>query len=97
MAGRANQQNNVFDGRSEHITFSMGGVKFNEGVILQSVTHVMNDNTRADAMFNLGGEFDYVSFTAGWVSKCGVLKNDTLRVYADDKVVMNMPLKICFQ
>ena len=92
VAGRANQQNNVFDGRSEHITFSMGGVKFNEGVILQSVTHVMNDNTRADAMFNLGGEFDYVSFTAGWVSKCGVLKNDTLRVYADDKVVMNMPL-----
>lgn len=92
VAGRANQQNNVYDGKSEHITFSMGGVKFSEGIILQSVTHVMSSNTRADAMFNLGGEFDYVSFTVGWVSKCGVLKNDTLRVYADDRVVMNMPL-----
>ena len=92
VAGRANQQNNVYDGKSEHITFSMGGEKFSEGIILQSVTHVMNNNTRADAMFNLGGEFDYVSFTTGWVSKCGVLKNDTLRVYADDRIVLNMPL-----
>ena len=84
--------NTVFDGKSEHITFSMGGVRFNEGVILQSSSNIFNDNTRAHAIFNLGGEFDYVSFTAGWVSKCGVLKNDTLRVYTDDKVALEVPL-----
>ncbi len=82
----------LFDGKSDYITFSMGGVKFKEGVILSSSSNVLNDNTGAHAWFNLGGEFDYVSFTVGWLSKCGVLKNDILRVYADDETVLEVPL-----
>lgn len=82
----------VFDGKSEHITFSMGGVRHNEGIVLQSNTNFFNDNTRASALFNLAGEFDYVSFTAGWVGKCGVLKNDTLRVYTDMDIALEVPL-----
>lgn len=92
LAGVNNADKNLFVGKSQHITFSMGGTRFWEGVILQSASNVINDNTMAHAIFNLGGEFDYLSFTVGWVSKCGVLKNDRLKVYADDKVVLDMPL-----
>lgn len=92
VGGGINRDNMVYDGKSDYITFSMGGTKFNEGLILQSTTNVLNDNTRAHAIFNLEGQFDYVSFTTGWISKCGVLKNDTLRVYADDRIVYNYPL-----
>lgn len=92
LTGSSNMEQNLFDGKSTHVTFSMGGTKFYEGFILQSTTHILNDNTRARVHFNLDGEFDYISFTSGWVSKCGVLKNDTLRIYADDEIVFNMPL-----
>ncbi|MBQ7530775.1 MAG: NPCBM/NEW2 domain-containing protein [Paludibacteraceae bacterium] len=92
MAGKSTMGNNLYDGRSQNVTFSMGGTKFWEGFILQSSSTILNDNTGADVAFYLAGEFDYVSFTSGWVSKCGILKNDTLVVYADNKVVLYMPL-----
>lgn len=92
MAGVNDAEKNLYNGKSQHITFSMGGVRFWEGLILQSSTNFFNDNTMAHAIFNLGGEFDYLSFTVGWVSKCGVLKNDRLKIYADDEVVLDMPL-----
>ena len=92
LTGRVSFDDNVFDGRSDYRTFSMGGVKFNEGIILNSKTHWMDDNTRSSAVFYTAGEFDNISFMLGWVSKCGVLKNDTLRIYADDEVVFNMPI-----
>ena len=82
----------LFDGKSQHITFSMGGTRFWEGIVLQSSTSLFNNNTMAHAIFNLAGEFDYLSFTVGWVGKCGVLKNDRLKIYADDTVVLDMPL-----
>lgn len=92
ITGYANAGSNLFDGKSEHVTFSMGGTRFWEGVILQSSTNILRDNTKSSALFNIGGEFDHISFTTGWISKCGILKNDVLKVYADDKVVMEMPL-----
>lgn len=92
VGGGINRENMVYDGKSDFITFSMGGIKFNEGLILQSTTHVLNDNTRAHAIFNVEGQFDNMSFTTGWISKCGVLKNDTLRIYADDRIVFDQPL-----
>ena len=92
VGGGISRENMVYSGKSDYITFSMGGIKFNEGLILQSTTHMLNDNTRSHAIFNLEGEFDYISFTSGWISKCGVLKNDTLRIYADNKVVFNEPI-----
>ncbi len=92
VGGGIDRDNMVYDGKSYYLTYSMGGVKFNEGLILQSTTHVLNDNTGCHASFNLGGEFDYVSFTTGWISKCGVLKNDVLMVYADDVEICQIPL-----
>ncbi len=92
LAGVNDASKNLYNGKSQHVTFSMGGEKFWEGVILQSSTNILNDNTMAHAIFNLGGEFDYLSFTVGWVGKCGVLKNDRLKIYADQEVVLDMPL-----
>ena len=57
------------------MTFSMGGTKFNEGFILYMTASFLNSDLRSHAIFDLGNEFDYVSFTAGYVSKSWVMKN----------------------
>ncbi len=93
IGGGMTRENAVFEDLSQYVTFSMGGIKYSEGVVLQSTTNFFHNNTGAHVLFNLGGEFDYLSFTTGWVGKCGVLKNDWLRVTADDKVVLQVPLK----
>lgn len=82
----------IYDGSSEHITFSMGGVRFNEGIVFYDMATLLDDNTSSYAMFDLGGEFDYVSFTAGYIGKSGAMNNDVLRVYADDELVLEAPL-----
>lgn len=92
VGGGMSREKAVFSDVSQHITFSMGGVKFSEGIVMQSSTNFFYSNTGAHVLFNLGGEFDYVSFTTGWVGKCGVLKNDWLRVYADDELVLQVEL-----
>lgn len=92
VGGGMSRENMVYEGKSDYITFSMGGIKYNEGIILRASTNVLNDNTRAHALFDLGGQFDYVSFTMGWISKSVYLKNDTLKIHADDKLVFAEPL-----
>lgn len=92
VGGGISRENMVYNGSSDYYTFSMGGIKFNEGLILKSSTNVLNDNTGSHALFNLEGQFDYISFTTGWISKCGVLKNDVLEIYADTQLVFQMPL-----
>ena len=82
----------IYDGSSEHITFSMGGVRFSEGIVFYDKASIFDDNTSAYAMFDVGGEFDYVSFTAGYIGKSGAMNNDVLRVYADDELVLEAPL-----
>lgn len=93
IGGGMSREKALFTDTSQYVTFSMGGVKYSEGVVLQSSTHFFNNNTGAHVLFHLGGEFDNVSFTTGWVGKCGVLKNDWLTVYADDEVVLQVPLR----
>lgn len=92
VGGGISREDMVYDGSLDLVTFSMGGIKYNEGLIMRSSTHILNDNTHCHAVFNLGGQFDYITFTTGWISKCGVLKNDVLRVYADEKLVYEVPL-----
>lgn len=92
VGGGISRENMVYSGKSDYITFSMGGVKYNEGLILRSSTSFFNNNTRSHALFDVGGEFDYVSFTAGWVGKSKYMKNDTLCVYADDRLVFQEPI-----
>lgn len=91
-AAGAQTRKQIYDGSSDYITFSMGGVKFSEGIVFYEKTSVLSDNTSAYAVFDLGNEFDYVSFIAGYIGKSGAMNNDLLRVYADDELVMTIPL-----
>lgn len=82
----------LYRGMSEHVGFSIGGTRYSEGFILYQTAHFFDDNTVSFAAFDLGGEFDYVSFTTGFVGKSWVMNNDMLYVYADDKLILKAPL-----
>ncbi len=88
----SNVDKQVYDGASDYITFSMGGQKFSEGFILYEKAWLMDDNVMSYAVFDLGNEFDYVSFTTGYVGKSWTMNNDKLRVYADDELVLETTL-----
>ncbi len=83
----------LYDGASDYITFSMGGTKYSEGFILYEKANFMDDNIASYAVFDLGNEFDYLRFTAGFVGKSWVMQNDWLCVYADDELILMEPLK----
>lgn len=91
-AAGAMTERQIYDGSSDYITFSMGGVKFSEGIVLYNKSGVLNDRSSSYATFDLGNEFDYMSFTAGYIGKSGAMNNDVLRVYADDELVLEEPL-----
>ena len=78
-----------FNGESRYKTFSMGGEKFYEGFILTTGTTFLGDGIDSYISFDLAGEFDYVSFYAGMLSKQRVLDDDHLYVYADDSLVLD--------
>ena len=73
---RSKVEYQLYEGVSDYVTFSMGGTKFNEGFILYMTSSFLNNDLRSHAIFDLGNEFDYVSFTAGYVSKSWVMGND---------------------
>lgn len=89
---RSQVEYQLYDGVSDYVTFSMGGTKFNEGFILYNLASFFDDDVRSHALFDLGNEFDYVSFTVGYVSKSWVMGNDVLRVYADEELIFEVPL-----
>ena len=89
---RSQVEYQLYEGISDYVTFSMGGTKFNEGFILYNLASFLDDDVRSHALFDLGNEFDYVSFTAGYVSKSWVMGNDVLSVYADEELILQVPL-----
>ena len=89
---RSKVEYQLYEGISDYLTFSMGGTKFNEGFILYMKAGFLNSDLRSHALFDLGNEFDYVSFTAGYVSKSWVMGNDVLSVYADEELILQVPL-----
>ena len=89
---RGQVEKQLYEGVSDYVTFSMGGTKFNEGFLLYNLASFLDGDVRSHAIFDLGNEFDYVSFTAGYVSKSWVMGNDVLRVYADEKLIFEVPL-----
>ena len=89
---RSQVEYQLYEGVSDYVTFSMGGTKFNEGFILYNLASFLDDDVRSHALFDLGNEFDYVSFTAGYVSKSWVMGNDRLRVYADEDLIFEVLL-----
>ncbi len=85
---------NLFDGKSDHLCFEMGGEKFSEGLVFRSGSSALGaENSGARAAFALGKQFDFLTFTTGWIGKCGVMKDDTLMVYADADLVYKTTLK----
>ena len=90
VVGKVEKQ--IYTGSSDHITFSMGGDKFSEGIILYQTASFWDNNLSACATFDMGNEFDYISFTAGYVGKSWNMNNDYLMVYADDELVFSTTL-----
>ncbi len=82
----------VYDGSSDYITFSMGGQKFSEGVVFCEKGNLLSGNTSSYALFDVGSEFDYISFTAGYIGASGTLINDVLRLYGDDELLFETQL-----
>lgn len=89
VRGVAKHQNTYFDGATKHYHFSMGGEQFSEGFILTTGTTFFDDNVNAFAYFDIAGEFDWVTFTAGCLTKHRVLDDDRIRVYADNKCILD--------
>lgn len=89
VRGVSKEAYTMFYGESKYITFSMGGYKYNEGLLLTTGNKLFGDMVDAYAEFDLGGEFDWISFDAGCLSKSHALDDDYLRVYADDKLVFD--------
>ncbi|MGM9806135.1 MAG: NPCBM/NEW2 domain-containing protein [Candidatus Aphodosoma sp.] len=85
---KASVDKQIYDGTSDYITFSMGGVRYSEGFILYKRPWFMDDSTDSDVNFDLGNEFDYISFTTGFLGKSWYMNKDVLKVYADDKLVL---------
>lgn len=90
VIGKVEKQ--IYDGSSDYVTFSMGGTKFSEGIILYQTASFWDDNLSACATFDMGNEFDYISFTAGYVGKSWSMNDDMLMVYADDDLVFSTSL-----
>lgn len=90
VRGSSSFDKTFFDGSSSHYTFSMGGEKFDEGFILTTGNGglFLDENINAFYRFDVAGEFDWVSFTVGTLTKHRVLDDDKIRVYADDQIVL---------
>ena len=89
VQGIVNYQNSVFRGESEYITFSMGGEKFDEGFVLTSGATLLGEDISSYYKFDLAGEFDYMTFTVGALTNRRVMSDDNIRIYVDNKVVLD--------
>ena len=82
----------VFDGSTKFSTFSMGGVKYNEGLIMRS-TNSLLQTSPANASFNLDGKYNTISFVTGHISNSNVYENDQIEVYADGVLIKTIDMK----
>lgn len=83
FAVHSGAQDAVYNGTYQYLTFSMGGKKYNEGVILMPTNWLMDGAESAVASFNLQGRYKTLKFTVGHVTASGVHKDEKLRVYGD--------------
>lgn len=89
VQGMGSYGQTVFMDESEFYTFSMGGEQFTEGFILTSGNTLLDEHVSAYYKFDLAGEFDYLSFTVGALTKRRTQSDDNIQVYCDGKLVLD--------
>lgn len=92
VLGGLNRDQMLFTGKSEHLGFDMGGEKYSEGMIFASGSNFFHDHIFSSASFDLGGEFDYMTFVTGFVD--GPMKDSEINIYADDKLLYSVPITV---
>lgn len=91
VLGGQSRDQMLYTGESDYLGFNMGGVGYNEGMIFTSGANFFHDHIFTSASFDLGGEFDYMTFVCGYVG--GPMKDSELNIYADDKLLYSIPIK----
>ncbi len=81
--------NTLFYGETKHYGFYMGGTSYWEGMLFTTGNNLMDDMIDSYAEYDLAGEFDYISFDVGCLTKRHIMDDDKLRIYADDKLVFD--------
>ena len=92
ILGGLSREKMLYTGQSDYIGFSMGGVKHSEGMLFASGANVFHDHIYSSASFDVGNQFDYVTFTVGPVGSANV-KDGEINVVADDKILYTVPVK----
>ena len=92
ILGGLDRDHMLFTGKSDYIGFSMGGVKHSEGMLFTSGASFFHDHIYSSASFDLGNQFDYITFTTGSVGISNV-KDGEINVLADDKILYTVPVK----
>lgn len=92
VLGGLDRDHMLYTGKSDYLGFDMGGVKYSEGMIFASGSSFFHDHVFSSASFDLGGEFDYMTFVTGFVD--GPMKDSEINVYADDKLLYSVPISI---
>ena len=82
----------VFDGSTQFSTFSMGGVKYSEGIIMLASNSVL-ETRPANVSFNLDGKYKTISFITGHISNSNVYENDQIEIYADGVLIKTIDMK----
>ncbi len=82
----------LFDGSTQHRTFTMAGRKYNEGVVLYAQANMLFGNSGSHACFNLEGEFKYLTFKTGIIDKTPSITDDTLKIYLDGQLAKTIEL-----
>ena len=94
VQGMSGYQNMLYDGESDYYTFSMGGEQFSEGFLLTSGKTLLDEQVSAYWKFDLAGEFDYMSFTVGALTKRRTQSDDNIRILCDGKVVLDTVIHV---
>ena len=94
VQGVANYENSLFTGESDFYTFSMGGETFSEGFILTPGSTLLDEHISAYWKFDLAGEFDYLTFTVGALTKRRTQSDDDIRIYCDGKLVLDTMIHV---
>lgn len=92
VLGGLSREQMLYTGESDYLTFNMGGVNYSEGMIFSSGANFFHDHIFSSASFDLGEEFDYMTFVTGFVN--GPMKDSEINIYADDKLLYSVPVKI---